>query len=877
MMEFTRRNLMASSVAAALGASVAGKATAVVDDPDTPGAPSVKGELKRFSTTALGAEVTGPYVFADGSLLYSLQHPSRDNEPPFDRAGVGYFSGFQFEMDGSNGDFEELSIPETEAERGAVRSGEGEWVPLAQEEDEIRGGAELLGVSQTPDGTNISRENFAGTQYGNAGYNPDCNQFVATNDEGTEGYLFTNWENSPGNVSRVPLSQDDDGEWSADLENAMNLSNTEAFREVGGTRINCYGDLSPWGTMLSSEENYAHPRVSMTSTVGDIAEAGTGRGHVGACQFWNRPNPSEIQGAVDDYYGENSWDIQGYWALTGVEFLAYYLGAEPVDQTGGNEQNTTNPIGDVYPNPYRYGYHVDIREPAADTPQPVKYYVMGRAAWEAPDVQGDRKTVYECSDGDSKGIYKFVADEPIDSYEDPMDVAGTLYAPKITNGAAAAGGSPAEVPLHVDWLELGHATNAEVASWIAEYDDVTQETYLETHAETDWTEDLAGAIAEADQTVVEEGNRNYITNEEILAWAAQYESEGPDGVDEELRRVPFLETRAAAKEVGASIEFNKAEGVDSRDDAGPGDFVYFGISEFNDDLANDVGDIQLDRVDGGVVYRAELERNYDVSVLEPVITGPDASDPADVADDALVNVDNVYVMDDGRVLCCEDADQFGRSYPNDALYVYQPDVILDVQSIAVQHGATGSADLLVSSLPAGVSGGDLTVTVTEPDVASITGVEFPDDVGLTEATVSDDGSSVEIRFSDVDRAVQPGEIDVPLASLDILAENTGTSDLAVEVTQLDDDEGSPIEATTRKGIVVAGPPPVVGPNPPTDPDGDGLYEDVNGNGQVDYDDIVVLFQQFDSDSVQLNPAAYDFNENGELDYDDIVTLYEEVN
>jgi hypothetical protein len=502
---------------------------------------------------------------------------------------------------------------------------------------------------------------------------------------------------------------------------------------------------------------------------------------------------------------------------------------------------------------------------------------MGRAAWEAPDVQNDRKTVYECSDGDSKGIYKFVADEPIDSYDDPMDVAGTLYAPKITNGAAAAGGSPAEVPLHVDWLELGYATNAEVASWIAEYDDVTQETYLETHAETDWTEDLAQALEEADKAVVENGNQNYITNDEILAWAAQYESEGPDGVDEELRRVPFLEIRAAAKEIGASIEFNKAEGVDSRDDAGPGDFVYFGISEFNDDLSNDVGDIQLDRVDGGVVYRAELERNYDVSTLEPVITGPDASDPADVADDALVNVDNVYVMDDGRVLCCEDADQLGRSYPNDALYVYQPDVILDVESVAIQHGATGSADLLASSLPAGVSGGNVTVSITEPEVASITDVEFPDDVGLTEATVNDDGSSVEIRFSDVDRAVQPGEIDVSLASLDILAENTGTSDLTVEVTQLDDDEGNTIDATTRKGIVVAGPPPVVGGGPPTDPDGDGLYEDVNGNGQVDYDDIVVLFQQFDSDSIQLNPSAYDFNQNGQLDYDDIVTLYEEVN
>ncbi len=83
----------------------------------------------------------------------------------------------------------------------------------------------------------------------------------------------------------------------------------------------------------------------------------------------------------------------------------------------------------------------------------------------------------------------------------------------------------------------------------------------------------------------------------------------------------------------------------------------------------DVGDIQLERVDGGVVYRAALEADFNVPRLESVIVGPDASDPAD---DALINVDNVLVMDDGRVFCCEDADQFGRSYSNECLYVYEP-------------------------------------------------------------------------------------------------------------------------------------------------------------------------------------------------------------
>ena len=90
-------------------------------------------------------------------------------------------------------------------------------------------------------------------------------------------------------------------------------------------------------------------------------------------------------------------------------------------------------------------------------------------------------------------------------------------------------------------------------------------------------------------------------------------------------------------------------------------------------MTDDEGDLQVNRVDGGMVYRAELEEGYDISELEPVIVGPDATDPADVADDAVVNVDGIFVLNDGRVICSEDADQYGRSYPNDCMYIYTPD------------------------------------------------------------------------------------------------------------------------------------------------------------------------------------------------------------
>lgn len=665
MVEFTRRKLMATSAAAALGASVSGVASAKEDeDGDTPLAPSVKGSIERFATTAFGAEVTGPFVTGCGSLFFSLQHPSRSNPVPFNSGGIGYVEGYEFT---GESDIDEVSVPTTKDEQARVRVGNGKYVLLARENDNIAHN-EDLGIPVTPEGLNV--DEFAGSRYSDLGANPDMNQFVATNDDNTEGLLFTNFESSPGNVTRMPISQDDNGTWSADLENTINLANTDELREIGGTRINCYGDLSPWETPISAEEEYAHPRLSLASTTSDIIKAGTGVGHRGGAQFWNRPNPSEIQEAIDGYYGDDSWGVQGFFALAGVELLAYHLGASPVDQEDG--ENTTTPIGEGYPNLYRTGYILEFREPASDTPQPIKYYVCGRAGWEAPDVQEDRKTIYLSSDGDNKGFYKFIADKEIPSYADPMDVAGTLYAAKVTNQKAAAKQPPAEVNLELDWFELGSASNAEVESWIAEYDGITQKDYL-AHAETDWEEDLETALEEADKAVAKNGNKDYIADEDIVEWAEQYEQNGPDNVDDGLRRVPFLETRAAAKEIGATVEFRKSEGIDSVEGAEPGDYVYLGISEVNDGMTDDEGDLRVERVDGGVVYRAELEEGYDISTLEPVIIGPDATDPADIADDALLNIDNVYVMDDGRVLCCEDAAQFSRSYPNDCLYVYTPD------------------------------------------------------------------------------------------------------------------------------------------------------------------------------------------------------------
>ncbi len=65
-------------------------------------------------------------------------------------------------------------------------------------------------------------------------------------------------------------------------------------------------------------------------------------------------------------------------------------------------------------------------------------------------------------------------------------------------------------------------------------------------------------------------------------------------------------------------------------------------------------------------------------------------------------------------------------------------------------------------------------------------------------------------------------------------------------------------------------------NPPTDPDGDGLYEDLNGNGRADFSDTVLFFSQMEWITDYEPVPLFDFNGNGRIDFNDIVKQFEEL-
>jgi hypothetical protein len=61
----------------------------------------------------------------------------------------------------------------------------------------------------------------------------------------------------------------------------------------------------------------------------------------------------------------------------------------------------------------------------------------------------------------------------------------------------------------------------------------------------------------------------------------------------------------------------------------------------------------------------------------------------------------------------------------------------------------------------------------------------------------------------------------------------------------------------------------------TDPDGDGLFEDVDGDEQLTRADAQVLYNNLDDPAIRNDPSAFDFNGDGEVTQADAQALYAE--
>jgi hypothetical protein len=102
---------------------------------------------------------------------------------------------------------------------------------------------------------------------------------------------------------------------------------------------------------------------------------------------------------------------------------------------------------------------------------------------------------------------------------------------------------------------------------------------------------------------------------------------------------------------------------------------------------------------------------------------------------------------------------------------------------------------------------------------------------------------------------------VSSAKLDIGTEKNGSAPLVVEYRA---DITSPI--LFDPGIL----------QKMTDPDGDGKYEDLNGNGRLDMQDLVLLFTNFEWLSKSNYSSRLDYNSNGRVDLADLTKAFKDI-
>ena len=167
---------------------------------------------------------------------------------------------------------------------------------------------------------------------------------------------------------------------------------------------------------------------------------------------------------------------------------------------------------------------------------------------------------------------------------------------------------------------------------------------------------------------------------------------------------------------------------------------------------------------------------------------------------------------------------------------YRISVIPGNQSCYV--GDTLEYQVILDDATLGLAGYEITVSLTNPSVAAITGVTFPA------------WAQMYLNTS------------VPAQSVTLTATNSAGSD----------DETKTAYITVTTGVI-----PLPGcTDPPTDPDGDGLYEDLNGNGRNDFNDIQLYYGNNLWIAANEPIVFFDFNGNGRIDFSDLQLLYADI-
>ncbi|AKB37165.1 cell surface protein [Methanosarcina siciliae C2J] len=198
----------------------------------------------------------------------------------------------------------------------------------------------------------------------------------------------------------------------------------------------------------------------------------------------------------------------------------------------------------------------------------------------------------------------------------------------------------------------------------------------------------------------------------------------------------------------------------------------------------------------------------------------------------------------------------------------------DPESSSVSENESTEISIIASNFPAGLSGYNLTVDIDDPSIAEIVDIEYPTWALITQNSTLP-ATSIYMKTVDLEDSIKEGAADVVLATLTVSGKEKGSANLSIGVKRLEEDSGDSIEPALLAGTIEV---TLLSPLPdqeyaPKDLDGDGLYEDLTGNGEFSFVDIVAYFHNMDWIEENMPVEYFDFNGNGRIDFDDVVDMF----
>lgn len=197
-------------------------------------------------------------------------------------------------------------------------------------------------------------------------------------------------------------------------------------------------------------------------------------------------------------------------------------------------------------------------------------------------------------------------------------------------------------------------------------------------------------------------------------------------------------------------------------------------------------------------------------------------------------------------------------------------------TVTIPTNSTTAGSLVLEKAEQGLAGYNITVFFADPSAANFVVLTPPEwvDPSFT-ANSSIPASSFWLKVLDNANAIQPGDTNIVLARFNSTGITPMSTLLNVTVTQMDTDTGDavitnnvPAQVTVVALLNLPGEP-----LPPTDPFHDGVYWDLNGNGRIDFNDVVLYFNYLEWMQANEPVSLFDYNNNGRIDFNDLILLF----